>query len=372
MKQIFNVAKGMLAIVAACVVVISAFSCDKGDAVDVDREMQSKSASLIVSIVPEYAESDKNGAVTKTTGPEIVRPSDDKVNLLELFVFRADGSGKGDLDAYKKLEGSELASLSGIELRTTTGPKIIYAVVNSHNENWSGVKTQEDFEGKLASLQKENLGDFTMVGQTEATLQLTTSVSISVSRLVARVMLATIKTDFSGTPYEGTPLKNVKVYLTNVHGNNCYASGEDSSPAVIFNDKKYNSGDVAGCACSEILYVEMPLDATEVTHALSHYFYCYENMIETESDENRFTRLVIEGQLNGNTYYYPININREGFGYSEGNGHKGVKRNTSYTIDVVICRPGSTDPDHILEYGTLQASINVADWVTVPDVEVEF
>ena len=85
-----------------------------------------------------------------------------------------------------------------------------------------------------------------------------------------------------------------------------------------------------------------------------------------------YTRLVIQGDLNGNTYYYPISINREGFGYSSVNGHCGVKRNTSYKLDVTICRPGSTDPDEILEYGTLSTNLNVLDWVTLPVVQVQF
>jgi hypothetical protein len=95
-------------------------------------------------------------------------------------------------------------------------------------------------------------------------------------------------------------------------------------------------------------------------------------MLSAESDESKFTRLVIQADLNGTTYYYPININRVGFGYSESNDHMGIKRNTSYSVEVTITRPGSLDPDSTLEFGTLTADITVLDWKTIPVAYVGF
>ncbi len=360
MKQIFKVAKDLVAVAAACVVVLFALSCEKRGVIEI--ESGEEESLLMVSIVSN----------TKSEEPLPEQADNNKVNMLEIFVFRADGDDAGVLDAYKKISGDELVSLTGIQMRTTTGKKVIYAVVNSHNEDWSSVKSLADFQQMQASLQKEDEEDLTMVGYVEQTLQVTTSVTIPVSRLVAKIRMRIIAADFRGTPYEGMPLKNVKVYLTNVYGKKSYASGTDGNSVAILNNKGLSTTDVEGCKNGGMLFFEHTKDVTHVNYDLDHSFYCYENMIESESDQTKFTRLVIEGELNGKKYYYPININRDGFGYTSEYDHVGVRRNTLYLLNVTICRPGSTDPDEVLEYGTLTTSVSIEDWIVMPFVGVEF
>jgi hypothetical protein len=50
----------------------------------------------------------------------------------------------------------------------------------------------------------------------------------------------------------------------------------------------------------------------------------------------------------------------------------GVKRNTSYAVNVTILRPGSLDPDTPVEHAALKTSLNVVNWATVPTVNVTF
>ena len=362
MKKISNVLRSVCAAMLACVVVFSAFSCEKSDDVTTGNEIgiPEGEGTLIVSIATQKE------AMTKASADE------NGVNLLELFVFRNEGSGTGDLDAYKKLEGGSSVSLSNVEIKSTTGKKLVYAVLNSHNADWSGVKTLSDFQKKLVCLQNEKPGDFAMAGSAEATLQLTSSVSIEVSRLVAKVQLSSVKCDFSGTPYEGASLTDVKAYLINVSACKTFAGNSNASTPHILNAKGFVTSDIVACTDPSILYGEIGNSVGASAVNVGHNFYCYENVIAQETDTDRFTRLVIEGKLNGHKYYYPININREGFGYTAENDHKGVKRNTAYSVDVTICRPGSTDPDGILEYGDMSATVTIKDWVTVPQAQVQF
>lgn len=362
MKQISNVVKSVFAAMLACVVVFSAFSCEKsGDVASGNEIVESgQEGTLVVSIA------------TKGETGQRALSDENKVNMLELFVFRNEGEGIGDLDAYKKLQGDALLSLTDVELRSTTGKKIVYAVLNSHNEDWTGVKTLTDFEAKLSCLQREKTDDFTMAGRAETTLQLTTDVAIEVSRLVAKVQLSGIRCDFSGTPYEGASLTDVKIYLTNAYGCKSYALNTNGTTPHILNAKGYSASDVSGCAAPSILYKELGTSVGSAVTNVGHNFYCYENMVAQESSSARFTRLVVEGKLNGHTYYYPVNINRAGFGYTASNDHSGVRRNTAYTIDITICRPGSTDPDGVLDYGDMSATVTIKDWVTIPEVDVQF
>ena len=340
-----------------------AVSCEK----DIATE-QLQESKLLVNIVPEYS------AGTKASGAgHGVQAEDNTVNLLELFVFRAEGDDAGMLDAYKSYSGSELASLSNLELKTTTGKKHIYAVANSHrSDNWKGVKTLNDFKAQVASLQLEDAKNFTMVGNVDAQLQTTTSVSFSISRLVSRIQLASVKTDFAGTPWAGSTLQNVKFYIINVAGDKLYHDGSNQPTPTILNSKKLVEADCSASTMTGLMKDDIKVNISDDGYNTVHSFYCYENVIAAETDASRFTKLVIQGDLNGTTYYYPISINREGFGYESSVGHMGVKRNNAYTLNVTILRPGSLDPDQPVVHSALKTTLNVVNWSTVPTVNVVF
>ena len=315
------------------------------------------------------------GGSTKAIGAgHGVQDDDNKIQTLEIFVFKnvSGATDDGVLEAYKKFSGTPLTTLTGLQLTAKTGPKIIVAIANSHASGWAGIDTYSEFQTITSSLKAENLTTFVMTGSTTATLAATASVSIPISRLVGRVILSGIKTNFAGTPYEGSTLSDVKIYLTNVRGSKLFYSGEEPSSVVILNAKHYLSTDCNGCAMSGMLYDDVAGTIGETAVTTAHYFYCYENMLATETASERFTRMVIQATLAGKVYYYPIDINREGYGWVSASGHVGVKRNTSYAVSVVISGPGSTNPDEPITRGTLTADITVSNWATVPDSSVNF
>ncbi|MBR5856366.1 MAG: DUF4906 domain-containing protein [Bacteroidales bacterium] len=348
-------------VLSVVMVVMCVVACENN--LDVDRLQQEEESLLSISIVPQ----------TKASGSAHgVQADDNNVQSLEIFVFKNEGADAGVLDVYKKFTAEELKSLTNIEIQTTAGSKIIYAVANSHKDNWNGVYTLQEFKSVLSLLKDEDLKSFTMVGSANSTLQATTSVNIEISRLVARVHLAGIKTNFAGTPYEGISLKNVKAYLINVTGDCSYADGSMNEDPLVLNQNGLKSDDVDACTMRGMLYDEMAQEVSDGGYNVSHYFYCYENMLSEESGNKKFTKLVIQGDLNGTTYYYPISINREGYGYSPENDHKGLKRNTSYSIEITITRPGTLDPNDNLNFGTATAMLDILDWVTLPVAHVGF
>ena len=303
----------------------------------------------------------KNGNETRATGAgHGVQADDNNIKTLEIFIFRVNegGDDNGMLDGYRKFTGNELASLSNLEVKTTTGRKMIYAVANSHKENWAGLMTRTLFEQQVADLFNDDVKDFVMVGSKEETLQLASSVSFTIRRMVARVQVNSVVTAFEGTPYQGSTLKDVKAYLTNVQGAKYLFDGSGKDLKVL-NYKKYVAGDMQGCTMPGMLYDELAASIDDTGHRDAHYFYCYSNGILEETDTDRFTRLVIEGELNGTTYYYPIAI-------------KGLERNCCYSIDVKIQRPGSLDPDKDVEIGAMDLTLEVLGWNTLPGSTVEF
>ncbi len=309
------------------------------------------------------------GTNTKATGVDHTSQSlANTVNTLEIFVFDNEQDSKS-LDAYKKIDSSE--GLDDIQIKASTGAKVIYVIANSHRDNWTDITTLSDFQAEQSLLINENINDFLMVGQQEVTLETVSTVDISISRLVAQVVLSGVKTTFTGSLFEGKSLTNVKAYLINVQG----SKGLDSSAVVtptILNSAALNSTDVNNCEMSGIIYDQIPVEITDSGYATPHYFYTYGNSLETETEIDKYTRLVIQGDLNGETYYYPININQEGFGYVESNGHKGIKGNTTYTISVNITRLGSKDPDEVIDYKSFECVVSIENWDITNAASAEF
>lgn len=298
---------------------------------------------------------------TKASGPAHgVQADDNNIQILEFFIFR-DNEGQPDdgvLDGYRKFTAQEIGDLQDLEIQTTTGRKIIYAVANSHRANWAGINTRDVFETQLTNLTDDDVKNFIMTGSTDAELQIATNISFSIKRMVSRVQLNSIKTDFAGGPYEGFQLKGIKAYITNVQGTKYICNGTGHNLSRL-NLAKYIAADSDGCTMAGMLYDNIAVDIDDSGYSTPHYFYCYENTITEENDSDRFTRLVIEGELNGITYFYPIPI-------------KGIERNCCYSVDIVIKRPGSLDPDADVEKGVVLADVSVLSWNVIPGTEVEF
>ncbi len=302
-----------------------------------------------------------DGTATRASGADHgLQAQDNTLNSLDILIFNYDEEGEnyGMLDGYKRYSKSDLTTTSSLSVKATTGKKMIYAIANSHKDNWEGVMTLSEFQEQVTDLLDEGAKDFIMIGGKEETLQLSTSVSIAIRRMVARVQLNSVTAAFTGTPYEGTALEDVKAYLINVQGAKYIHNGEGDDMKLI-NSKRYVEADVQDAAMEGLLYDELIASLPEGAYNTKHYFYCYENNISEETDAKRYTRLVIEGKLNGTTYYYPVPI-------------KQLKRNCCYVIDVKIQRPGSSDPDKDVELGTFKVSLNVTGWETTYSNNVEF
>ena len=312
---------------------------------------------------------------TKASGSEHGNSANDaNINTIDILIFNnGAGAENGLLEVYKNLSGSQLTDLSNIEITATTGAKKLFIIGNSHiGSRLKSITKLSDFEAIESSLLNENVKDFCMTYSSETTLAPVTEITAELTRLVARVKLGSLKTNFAETSFEGMPLEDVKIYLLNAHSNKLLYNGEAAGNSTIFNYKRAATSEYESAKMDGILYEEMNSPLTPSSEITSRFFYCYENLLVSETVSDRFTRLVIEGKLNGTTYYYPININREGFGYVSTTSHKGVKRNASYSINCVISGIGSNDPDEIIENSAISVDITVTDWEDVDTAEINF
>lgn len=339
---------------------IVAISCSKNE---LNLEELNQVESNLTLFVNSVNKVDPKSAV----GDHSNQDDDNKINKLEVFVFNKEGDKDGLLDAYQLFTGD---NLTNINIKATTGKKIIYVIANSPKENWYDINTLDNFITNVANLKTESLKNFIMTGSVTSILQPITSLSISISRLVAKIELQGIKTNFNGTPYNGCELTNVKVFLMNVNSNKYYYNGLMDNNTIL-NNKGFIIDDVNDCKMENMLYDEINIDINDDGYSTRHYFYAYENLV-CLADNPDVTKLVIQADLNGTTYYYPVSINQENYGYNPDNGHFGIRRNTQYSISITISRPGSLDPNTPLEHGVLNSSLNILDWETSVSAPNEF
>lgn len=352
MRKIFLSVCAALAVLFTC-------SCNKDDAPKQDIPQGEKA---VVNFSLAYQTS---SPLTKATGAAHgVQAEDNTVNSVEFLIFNE----AGNLEAYQKFN-----STSNLKMVATVGAKTIYAVVNNKDVTLVGATTLAKFKALSTSIKSEAMKNFTMMGSTEVTLTANSTVPMTVARIAARVKLSKISLDLSGTLYAGQSLTNVKIYLVNVHGRKLIWNGAGTETPLILNSKKYVEGDNQSLGITNMLYDELGSSiADNGTYDTPHYFYAYANNIETQTDSERYTRLVIQGDLsNLGTRYWKVDINRDGYGYRSGTV-PGIEANKSYEYTVTLKNIGDDDPDKKPEKSNVTVTLTVADWTVVPNGEVAF
>lgn len=261
--------------------------------------------------------------VTKVTGTY----ADANVNEIQVFVF----------DRYGVYETSSNGSGASLSLTCTSGEKQIVALVNAPLQ--TGVQSITQLRSKVTQLSDCSSEGIVMYGEATETLTASSSINMPVERVAARIAIAAINLDFEQEQHRTLPFEVKSIYLINVAGDRNYQG--TSTPSVWYNKTRY----IAQTSL-EFLYDEVT-DGS-INHGSSytkeHFFYCYPNSTETK------TRLVVETEIGGYTYYYPLTL-------------ESVEGNTAYTYDLTITRLGSDSPDDPVEDGTVKFTVVVKDWV---------
>lgn len=274
----------------------------------------------------------------KTTTQIYIREAEKTTpSTLDLFFF--EDSGQMKLDSYERIEMWNGLSLNGT---SGTGGRQVAAIANYGEDrfSWSDILSYEGLLSKTMELMEEVPSRPVMSGEDEILAGRDRSCTIELSPLMARIKINSLSADFYGKPYEGEELKDVKVFLMNVH-DRCRILSRTSEPSWA----NYR----------EMIYEDYPIYCDPgVSLSTSVIFpgillYCYPNVISEETPENPFTRLVIQGTIEGDTYYYPINIPL-------------LEGGKEYAYNITITRTGTSDPDIPAIAGTVRFSQSVLPW----------
>ena len=273
-------------------------------------------------------------APTRATG--VTYDNESKVNNLQVYVFNG-----GKLEDYRDAGAAMTAQLTA-----TSGQRTVWALVNA--PALTDVTTEAELNAKVSQLADNKTDGFVMSGSVTQELKDGGTVPVTVKRLVSRVSIKKISTDFQYALAQET-LTIDGIYLINVAADNTYAADGKPSQWVTKLGHKDNAYD-------KFLYDK--LSSTTVTNSKpytkEHVFYPYPNPTQDDTYDAtwapRHTMLVVEVTFQGKKGYYPVVL-------------PVLERNKTYVIDEMVIRhrPGDV-PYKPLETSDATVQITVNDW----------
>ena len=268
----------------------------------------------------------------------------DAINTLQVFVFDENGN----------LEASDMKASDSIVLTCKAGLKKIVCLVNAPEV--TDATTYSELCSTSSFLTDNSIDSMVMSGETEVNLTATSSVTIPVSRLAAKVVLRQVMNNFKFNTDQDAEFLVTHVYLLNVGAERGFLS--DASPKEWYNKMELDMAEAPAFTYEQLSSpVKLPYSSTWTA---DKYFYCYPNPTETDSSDEtwsaRRTRLVLEATLNGEVMYYPVTL-------------PVIEPNSSYEVTVRITRRGSPSPDIPVTGIAAEFSVDVLSWITRDRIE---
>ncbi len=292
--------------------------------------------------------------------------AEDGIRNLDIFVFRDDIFRK--LDCYQRFSGMEQWEGSVI---SGNGGRIITAVANCPygRNDWTLLTSRSALEKVPVRLEDEIRGYPMMSGEIRVNTDegFRTAEKLVLQPYASEIILNSISCDFRGKAYEGERITGVKVYLTNVNAECSILEEEgEPSPRRIINSGRLNEDDLMKFNDSSLIMGSVTEEVgTEAIHP-DIRLWCYTSNRPKETPGTPHTRLVIEGSISGQVYYWPIDINREA------DSEAGVWRNRRYIYDVVIRCKGASSPDIPVRSGDITIRQKTKEWEEKEEYTVSF
>lgn len=287
-----------------------------------------------------------------------------KISCLDIFAF--DKSKTGHLDSYQHCEGF---TGTEINMRSSNGEKTVFICSEGQRSRleWSSVNSMEALDKIYVDLRKETRGSLCMTGSAGITAGSGIPLKISMRPLASEVTLRSVRCDFTDKVYNDNIISDVRVYLTNVNTRCSITAEGDIMPTEIINAGKLDEEDMESMKDPDMLLHEIPAGISKDISIVNLSMMCYPNASTKDSPGTPFTRLVIEGKIDGETYWWPININ-----HHDGIVEEGIHRCRQYIYDITITRKGSSDPDEIVDTDALVLKMDIKSWEEKDDYHILF
>lgn len=282
-------------------------------------------------MIPELYITSENPTKAADTGVAGIR-------TLDLFVFKDDGVM--ELDSYASIKHPSTPYLS---VTSGAGDKLLVVLANfdAGSLETSDFWNYEALENIRCSLKDEDPSFPVMSGECHFCAGADGYEPVQLTPVLSNICIDFIKCNFAGKGYTSSTLENASVYLTNISGTSELLRQDGFH---IVDTENYGSLDRE--YLNSMKHPEMIYRNVTPGHWAPVNLYCYPNDAADGVLGSPHTRLVLQGDIDGRTYYYPMEINQDGFGYSS--GPRGISRNIKYSYSITVTRKGSTDPDTLL------------------------
>lgn len=306
-----------------CAAVLCAVGCGQ-EVIDIEAPGPEDPEEVLCA-VRFRVEGMEDGPGTKATGAV----AESAVNRAVFYLFRSIDTQ----NVYRRVADSETVYIE-------SGDYMVYAVVNYPTSGASAFvpaiyATRSALDGYVSYLSDNSLSNFVMAGTKDVTISGSGTVNASATRLVAKIGVEKITVDFPAQ-YSGSTFTLRRIYATNVYsraplgGDYTYAQ-LDGTASYWYNREGYAASAVDALVYDAGINYAMALNAKR-TYSTPHYFYVYPNATKLGEDSKaptwgkRCTRFVIEAEVDGNTYSFPVTVALAG---------KGVLRNNRYVASEI-------------------------------------
>ena len=258
------------------------------------------------------------------------------IRRMDIFAFNDDGIRA--LDSYSR---SYPYGTPADTVSLASGPKIVVAVANCALPDplVTGLHCYEDLRGAVAEFTSDHPSYPVMSGEAHFSAGGGATCTVTLEPLMSVVEVQSLECRME-EPWRGQRLSGVRVYLTGVGNRAGLLEQEGFLPTETLNNGGLSEQDLGRLPYSGMVYKYLGNGRTsgETTRYDGASLYCYPNEAEEETFASPYTRLVVEGKIDGRTCYYAFPVNR---GRYAGDGTPGIGRNRRYVFNLTITRPGT-------------------------------
>lgn len=264
------------------------------------------------------------------------------------------------LDSYQHIE-----KYDGMPLRAASGAgaKTVFAICGSCHDRYYWSKVNSLYGLEKCTLRLEDEKKDTPVTSCLIDIEAGKAADLKMRRFTSEVIVKSLCFDFSDRVYSDLSVRNVCIYLTNVNAE-IPVTGSDMALRLV-NNGRADMKDIENFLEKDMIYKETGLEIGRNPVNPETRFLCYPSIYEEESAGTPYTRLVIEGEIKGKTYYWPLNINRD-------RGGRGIERNKRYIYDIRLTRLGMDSPDMAIELYDNEVKMEVMEWEEKEEYSVRF
>lgn len=288
-------------------------------------------------------------------------PTTAKVHSIDALVFNDDPLQR--IDCYQRTVG-ELKQI--LSVGSGSGDKIVLLCANLDWDADSWRRYNSFSKAREIKIDLETESRSNPIMATATYVHAGEHTEVMLERISSEIVLRSICCDFKGKPYAGESITDARAYLINVNGTSSVMPQKSDPVVRLINHGGLIDQDVMAFQDKSMILCDLGEISSKIIYPSCNLI-CYPNMVTEESMGVSYTRLVIEGKILGQKWYWPININRENSGQTGG-----IERNCQYIYDITIRSKGTKDPNTPITPEMTEIIFEAKTWTEKEEYHIAF